>query len=201
MNDVHYATAVHESGHAVISHVLGRGLIHVALLDDQGGEVVPKCSLCDACVEYYQKHSIENHEHTRRIQKDLRCDSAVAVAGEIAERLICGQTNIDPEEIARDLELSKSRASLQHLWTESDCWVLGKWKVDGECSTCMDYLNKLKLVVKQITDEQEIRSAIEALAHQLSERKRLYEPEVLEFLSGRAVESGSKRNQFLSRLN
>ncbi len=64
----------------------------------------------------------------------------------------------------------------------------------------MDYLNKLKLVVKQITDEQEIRSAIEALAHQLSERKRLYEPEVLEFLSERAVESGSKINQFLSLL-
>src|SRR5438105_1249043 len=120
MNEARWATAIHEAGHAVVSYALGRRVMHASLSDDRQGEVVPQCSVCETCVEYYEKNDPAEVAHPRRIQDDLRRDAAVALAGEVAERTICGDAHLDPAELAGDRSLCRSRASAIHLWIDGN---------------------------------------------------------------------------------
>jgi hypothetical protein len=75
------ATAIHEAAHAVISYILGRGIMYAILFTDRDGEVVPMCSACNTCLAYYGKNNPANDAHSKLIQDDLRCDMTIAVAG------------------------------------------------------------------------------------------------------------------------
>ena len=111
MNEPRRSTAAHEAGHAVVSYVVGRRMMHAVLFNDQYGEIAPLCSVCDTCLAYYSDNNPSNNAHSKHIQDDLRCDMAIALAGEIAQRSICGNQNIDEGEFAKDRSLAKEKTS------------------------------------------------------------------------------------------
>lgn len=165
-------------------------MLHVAVLDPVHGEVVPECSLCRTCIGYYQSHDPAEHDHSRSVQDDLRRDAVVAVAGEIAERLIFGDGHtIDPAALAMDHEKALSRASAIHLWADSACFngLLGA----GWCSDCSDYLAALRQAVGRILEVPGVRPAISVVAARLEGSSRLTGDEIAHILQGQGLTPGS----------
>lgn len=189
--NIRRATAIHESGHAVVGYLLGLPLIHAALLDASQGEVVPECSLCQTCVEYYQSHDPAEDDHSRTIQDNLRRDAAVAVAGELAEACILGRDHaVDPEELAVDREKAWNLSSAIHLWTSSSCYAQRPSRGDS-CSDCRNYLDALRSAVCLIIEAQAVRSAISVLATRLDEASRLTSGEITTILREQGLQRGS----------
>ena len=94
MNETRWSTAIHEAGHAVVSYVLGRDIMHAVLFTDKWGELFPTCSVCRTCLTYYTEHDPAKDIHAKLIQDDLRCDMAIAMAGECAQLAICGNQGL-----------------------------------------------------------------------------------------------------------
>jgi len=162
------ATAIHESGHAVVSHLLGLPLMHVALLDDTQGETAPSCAFWPTCEHYYRNHDPSNFPHSLEIQHNFRWQAAVAVAGEIAELCVIGEGHrVKESEVLDDRKRAYHRASLIHYWRDKECLEKEWWWPDGHCSTCDDFISPLKSSVETIIKQAHIRDAILLLAEQL----------------------------------
>ena len=164
MNEIRYSTAIHEAAHAVVSYVVGRRIMHVALFNDHDGEVMPECSVCDTCMNYYQEHNPAEDPHSRQIQDNLRCDMAIAMSGEIAQRDLCEDSSINESELQQDRERAKCRAAHIHRWTNV-CWT--QW--GANCPFCENYIESMRLKVKQILVEPLIRDSIKELADDLGD--------------------------------
>jgi len=196
--DNRYITAVHEAGHAVISHVLGRSISRAILHGDLKGEVVPNCFHTGDEIDHYERNNPENDDRSRRIQREIRCDCGIAVAGEISEKMICGDTQISAQEIQRDLEKSRNTAAYLHIWTpEKVCLNLGSGKGGDSCSVCNGYLKKLRILVKSIISKPTIRNAIERLAQRLKIDGEMSGEEIKDFLNGQGVSFGCEVQEFL----
>jgi len=195
--DARYVTAVHEAGHAVISHLLGRPISHAILYDDQKGEVVPNCSHTDDEVKHYIKENPEMDNRSRRIQQEIRCDCGIAVSGLISEEMICGATQINTQEFQRDQELSRSKAAFLHLWTFGACCNTGDGRGGDGCSVCNEYLKNLRKLVKKIISKPTIRDAIEKLAQRLKDLGKMNGEEIKDFLNKPGVAFGSEVREFL----
>src|SRR2546425_1004204 len=107
-----HCTAIHESGHAVLSYLLGKRVMHAVIIDDWRGEVMPQCSACDTCGRYYKSKDPADASHWKQIENDFRRDIAVAVVGEIATTEICGYESVNKNELRQDHDLSRCRASV-----------------------------------------------------------------------------------------
>lgn len=189
MPEARYCTAVHEAGHAVVSFALGRRVMHAVLFNDRVGEVMPLCSVCETCLSYYKKNDPAKDCHSKQIQDDLRKDIAIATAGEIAQRIICGNAEIDDRELTQDYEFARCRASYIH-YRHSPCLA---WK-DSPCPACERYLESMKRAVQQIILQPSIKSSIEALAEKLkplANHERMYEKEISELLEKMGLTKGS----------
>jgi len=186
-----HSTAIHEAGHAVVSYVLGRRVMHAVLFDDRRGEVMPECAACDTCISYYKsfKEPVDAM-HWKHIEDDLRRDIAIAIAGEIAETEICGDHYIDEGELRQDRALSQCRVSLIHYRRERKCL----WEVFKEsCRVCDDYLTLMREKM-QIIRQPPIRTAIEEFAEQLEQREnhqQMDEKTIDRFLEAGGLTQGS----------
>jgi hypothetical protein len=186
-------TAVHEAAHAVVGYIFGEKLIAVTILGDSRGEVVPECSWCDTCWEYYHGRNPQRHAHSRQIQDIYRRDAAVAIAGELAECRFMGQSELaNPEEIEADREKVRSRASAIHLFVDADCFTQGKWARNEPCGLCEAFVAALRQVVSTILEEQRIWESIMVLAQELRLKQRMEAHEVSEVLAARNVLFGSR---------
>ncbi len=195
--DAWYVPAVHEAGHAVISHVLGRPILHAVLHDKGKGEVVPNCSHSADEISHYENNNPETDERSRRIQEEIFCDCGIAVSGVIAEKMICGDTTISAEEIQGDEEKSRNKAAYLHLWTVGACCNTGKGKGGDGCSVCNEYLKNLRKLVKKIISKPTIRDAIEKLAQRLKDLRQMNGEEIKVFLNKQGVAFGSEVQEFL----
>jgi hypothetical protein len=167
------ATAIHESGHAVVSYLLGVPILHIALLSEIRGEMVPGCAWCPMCIDYYCSHNPSEDEHSRSIQNILRCQAAIAVAGEIAERRLCGDDHeINPDDLAQDRYKACQHASAIHYHYDNRCFVDQHWN-EELCSTCGQYLKEMRASVEVIIKKRNIRKAIRSLAVHLYEGGRI----------------------------
>jgi len=190
MNELRRSTAIHEAGHAVVSYVVGRRMMHAVLFNDQYGEIMPLCSVCDTCLAYYSDNNASNNAHSKHIQDDLRCDMAIALAGEIAQRAICGNHNIDEGDFAKDRSLAKEKASAIHLWQDRICWRV-KYSA---CQICSDYRDLMTRAVEEMVAPQHIKDSIQALAELLENRRdceRLKGSVIEEFLEKKGLMKGS----------
>lgn len=184
-------TCIHEAAHAVISYLLGDEFIHVAVVGDSNGEVMPENSRCRTCLNYYERHDPSNDPHSRRIQDDLRRSAAIAVAGEIADTLLPGGLAATPTELTRDRRIARSRASAVHMWKDHACYLSFDPNGDGECEDCRAFLASVQKVVHGIMNGPDVSNAILALAQQLESRSRLSGSEVREFLQARGLRPGA----------
>jgi hypothetical protein len=189
-NDRRVGTCIHEAAHAVISHLLGVELIHVAVVGDSNGEVVPESSRCPTCLNYYHQHNPAGDPHSRRIQDDFRRSIAIAVAGELADTLLPGGSPATDAELARDRSLARSRASAVLMWKDTDCYLSGGPHSDGECADCDAFIASVREVVHRIVNDPDVSNAIVALAQQLESRPRLSGKEMRRFLEDRGLDSG-----------
>jgi hypothetical protein len=177
-----YGTCVHEAGHAVVSYLLGVRFLHIAVLDDAQGEVVPESSCCSTCVEYYERSRPSADPHSRQIQDDLRRQAAVAVAGEIAERELAPGSSVSEAELAQDHELVRCRASFIHFWADGRCRRDGLWEIDAACSHCDAFLKPLRSVVDATFKNPKISAEVIRLAGRLDVRGHLCWDEVADLL-------------------
>lgn len=161
MNELRRSTAVHEAGHAVVSYVVGRRMMHALLFDDLCGEIMPLCSVCDTCVEYYNENDPANSTHSKLIQDDLRCDMAIAIAEEIAQRAICGNGDINEYDFEKDRSRARELSSKIHRWIDPKCWR--QW-VATTCPFCKAWGDSITQAVSEIVAKQHIRNSIQAFA-------------------------------------
>lgn len=200
-----HSTAIHEAAHAVISYVLGRRVMFAVLLTDKWGETMPMCSVCDICLAYYGKNNPANNAHSKDIQNDLCCDMAIALAGEIAQRDICLNQDVDEREFERDRSLAREKASAIHFWSDCVCWRV-KYEA---CQICQDYSDLMTQAVEKIVAQQHIKDAIHALAELLENRhdcERLKGSTIEEFLDKKGLTKGLERGAlppapFIERIN
>jgi hypothetical protein len=191
MNEERRSTGVHEAGHAVVSYVLGRRIMHVLLFTDKRGETVPMCSVCDICLAYYSDNNPSNNAHPKHIQDGLRCDMAIALAGEIAQRAICGNQNIDEREFAKDRALAKEKASAIHLWRDRVCW---QFKYSA-CQICHDYHGLMTRAAEKMVALRYIKDSIQALAEELEKLKddvRMDRSRIEQILKASGLTEGSE---------
>lgn len=188
-----HSTAIHEAGHAVTAYAVGRRLMFAVLIDERQGEVMPQCSTCDLCFDYYQRNNPAEDKHSLRIQDELRRDSAVAMAGEIAEFQICGDRYIDLEEVKSDRFKTRQRASMIHLWLGGECFHSGRWAASESCEACNAYLELLKHAIDRLVALPQIRNCIEGLARALEDSekgKRICEREIESILQRHELRPG-----------
>jgi len=183
MNQARRSTAIHEAGHVVVSYALGRRVMRAVLTDDRKGEVVQLCSACDTCNDYYSDRNPATDSHSKLIQDDLRCDMAIAMAGEIAERTMCGDCYIDEHELRQDSEFSRCRASAIHRWIDLRCWRERWWEFPLPCRDCEAYLKVMKQAVQKIIADPLIKSCIEKVASQLENCQQIDEKQIDELLN------------------
>jgi hypothetical protein len=187
------ATAIHEAAHAVVGHLFGEKPISAAILSDTRGEVVPECSWCETCWNYYHGRNPNTNQHSREIQDIYRRDAAVAIAGEIAECRFTGvREPVDPSEVAADREKVRSRASAIHIFASGDCFVTGKWARAEACALCDRFIDQLRTTVSGILDERQVWDAVNALAEELKTKRRLEGEEITEFLGSGNLVFGSR---------
>ena len=187
------ATAVHEAAHAVVGHLFGEKQISAAILGDSCGEVIPDCSWCETCWNYYRGRNPKTNHHSREIQDVYRRDAAVAIAGEIAEGRFTGVAEpVDPSEVAADREKVRSRASAIHIFASGDCFVTGKWAKGEQCDHCETFIGQLRATVSDILNEQNVWEAITALAEELKAKGRMEGEEIGEFLGARKLAFGGR---------
>ena len=184
-------TCLHESGHAVVGHLLGAGLCHVAVLGESTGEALPECSLCRRCLQYYEQHNPAEDPHSQQIQDDLRRNTAIALAGESADGRLADGASATEAELVQDRYLARSRASAVHLWKDARCYQSGGTSSEGECSECDAFIASVRERVGGIIDDSRVSTAVVALAEHLAARQRLSGIEVSEFLSARGLNLGS----------
>ena len=177
-------TCVHEAGHAVISYLLGVRFLHLEVMSDARGEVVPESASCSTCIEYYERSNPSIDDHSRAIQDDLRRQAAVIVAGEIAESELGPGTMVGESELAQDREKARCRASFIHLWLDGRCRRVGSWEPEATCSLCDAFLSSLRAVVKSELLKPIVSAQVGRLAELLGERSRLDWDEVLDLLKG-----------------
>ena len=175
-------TCVHEAGHAIISYLLGVRFLHMEVLDEARGEVVPESTSCSTCIEYYERSDPTTDDHSRAIQDDLRRQAAVATAGEIAENELGPGTVVDESELAQDRALARCRASFIHLWADGRCRRDGSWESNTTCSLCDAFLSSLRSVVKAQLLKPTVSAQVVRLAESLEVRGRLHWDEVVDFL-------------------
>ena len=195
--DAFYVTAVHEAGHAVISYALGRPIKQAVLHNEGEGEVLSNCLHTDDDLEVYLRNDPTLDDGSRLLQEQIRCDCAIALSGEIAEKMICGDTNISPEEILRDQKLSWNKAAYLHVWTAGACPNMGYGTVDQTCSSCNEILVKVRKLVKQIISKPKVRNAIENFAQELKGKRQLNGGEITEFFNGQEILFGTEVEGFL----
>jgi hypothetical protein len=106
---------------------------------------------------------------------------AIALAGEIAQRAICGNHNINERDFAKDRSLVKEKASAIHLWQDRVCWQ-AKYSA---CQICSDYRDLMTRAVEEMVALQHIKDSIQTLAELLENRcdcERLKGSMIEEFL-------------------
>ena len=129
-SDKRMVTAIHEAGHAVVSHLLGLQILFVTLIDDSCGQTVPESTGCHLCEDYHRYPPAPPDNHFRRIEKEFWYQAAVASAGEITERVFFGEDHkIDPNDLIGDQEKLKNRIFIIHGKVEPLC----------SPSTCLHY--------------------------------------------------------------
>ena len=160
MNEARHATAIHDAGHAVVSYLLGRRITYVVLSDDQHGETMTEWSLDNTNFEYYENNDPKEDPESKLIQDALRCDMAIAVAGAIAQDDLCGDSTLIKSELKRDLDRANCGAALIHRGLDPPhCRY--PW---DQCQYCEDYLEKMRLTVRQMLAKPLVRYSIKALA-------------------------------------
>jgi hypothetical protein len=154
-------------------------MLHLSLLDDSHGELVPECSWCERCFDYYRANDPRDDDHAKVIQDDMRCDAAVAVAGEVAETYFRGDANpVDPAEQEEDRRKARNRASAIHLWKAAECCASGKWATGERCVDCDSYLAALRATVASLITTPRTWDVLQAFAEELSEKNRIEWDEV-----------------------
>jgi hypothetical protein len=192
MNELRRSTAVHEAGHAVVSYVVGRRMMHAVLFNDQCGEIMPLCSVCDTCVEYYNENDPANFAHSKHIQDDLRCDMAIAIAGEIAQRAIRGNREIDERDFEKDRSRASELSSKIHRWIDPKC--LRQWGATT-CPFCKACRDSTTQAVNEIVAKQYIKDSIQAFAEELEELEdhvRMNRSRIEEILKASGLSEGSE---------
>jgi hypothetical protein len=166
MNEARRATAIHEAGHAVVSYLLGRGIIYVVLSDNQHGETMTEWSFDNTNFEYYESNNPNEDPESKRIQDALRCDMAIAVAGAIAQGDLCGDSTLIKSELKLDLNRANCGAALIHRGINlhrgldpPHCRYA--W---DQCQYCEDYLEKIRSTVRLMLAKPLVRYSIEAVA-------------------------------------
>ncbi len=185
------ATAIHEAAHAVISYMLGRRIMYAILFTDRDGEVVPMCSVCNSCLAYYGKNSPANDAHSKLIQDDLRCDMAIAVAGNIGQQAICGNQSIVEGDFDKDRARAKELASAIHFWKDHECWVC-KYSA---CEICSQYDRSITEAVSKILKLEAVENSIRALAILFEQSKncsRIQGDAIENFLKKRNLTKGQE---------
>ena len=175
----------------MVSYVVGRRMMHAVLFNDQYGEIMPLCSVCDTCLAYYSDNNPSNNAHSKHIQDDLRCDMAIALAGEIAQRAICGNQHIDERDFAKDRSLAKEKASAIHLWRDRLCWQV-KYSA---CPICRDYHGSMTKAVEKMVELQDIKDSIQAFADELEKLEdnvRMNRPKIEQILKASGLIEGSE---------
>ncbi len=182
-------TCIHESGHAVVSYLLGAEISHVAVSGESTGEVTPECSLCRRCLQYYEQHDPAEYPHSQQIQDDLRRSVAITLAGELAESRLGEGDSVDEKDLRQDRFLSRERANAVNLWKRCGCY--GRLKGEGECQECDALMAAVRGRVGEIIAKPGVSDAIVALAKHLADRRRLNGDEVSQFLAERGLRFGS----------
>lgn len=171
------ATCIHEAGHATISYLIGVRFLHIAICSNDEGEVVPECSACTRCVEYFEMHNPSEDYHAACIRTEFIKSAAIALAGEVADMMLpTGKTATD-SELQQDRYLARSRVAMAHLWQNGDCYKKG---IDRPCSTCDALLKRISANVADVVARPDVAAAIGQLARRLEATERLVWSEAAE---------------------
>jgi hypothetical protein len=192
MTQMRQSTGVHEAGHAVVSYVVGRRMMHAVLLNHQCGEFMPLCSACDTCVEYYNENDPARSTHSKLIQDNLRCDMAISTAGEIAQRAICGNGDFDEHDFEKDRSRARELSSKIHQWIDPNCWR--EWGATT-CPSCKAYGDSITQAVSEIVAKQHIKDSIQAIAEELeklNDNVRMNRSGIEEILKASGLMEGSE---------
>lgn len=150
---------------------------------------MPQSSVCETCVNYYKKNDPATDRHSKDIQDDFRKEIAIALAGEVVQRAICGDDSVVELDFQQDYELARCRAPYIH-YRNTACQA----SQDFQCSACERYIDSMKEAVKQIVSRPDIKTAIENLAELLESRKnhdRMGESSIDQTLKARGLMKGS----------
>jgi hypothetical protein len=198
------STALHESAHAVVSHVLGEEIQYLELQGDRDGIAMPfhsPCPLCQSavaamqacvtCLEYYEKNDPASDGQSRRIERRYRVEAAVAAAGEIAEmKFGNGAVLATNEELEWDRDRVRTRSSLRHLWQRDACSSYRSNKSD--CTTCAAGANLLLDNVRNLVNRTSVWAGTQILAEQLKVQARIDGRDVRRILEEAGVDFESE---------
>lgn len=149
-------------------------------------------SFSDDSLDYYKEHNSKVDPHSRRIQDDLRCDVAIAVAGAIAQLDLCGVSTLIESECDRDVKRANCGAAHIHRGLNPPHRRF-PW---DRCQFCEAYLEKTRSTVKQMLAEPLVRASIKALAadklESLENSIQREGSEVEEFFQDRGLSAGSE---------
>ena len=192
MANERHSTAIHEAGHAVVSFMVGRRILYAVMINDDCGEVVPLCSVCDTCLAYYSSSNPANDAHSKQIQDDLRCDMAIAMAGEFTQRSLCGNQGVDEADFAKDRSRAGELASAIHLWKDDAvCW---QYKYSA-CQICSTYRQLMTLTVSNMVASKDVKDCVKALGEVFENTpnsERIGGTRIEDWLKGRGLTKGSE---------
>lgn len=186
-----HCTAIHESGHAVISYLLRRHMKHAVLFTHKWGEVMPKNPIGDTRVEYYTHNNPANDADSKRIQDDLRRDVAIAMAGKIAQGALCGNWTLDERDFEKDRSYTNELTTRIHRWIEPRCWR--QWGA-ATCPFCKAYRDSTTHMLSHVLAEGRVENSIKAFAEKLKTLgycRPIGGPRIEEFLKGEGLSEGS----------
>src|SRR5437870_42575 len=201
------ATAIHEAGHAVTSHILGVLFDYAEVSSDHEGvmmpffspcptcgSTVPEHKACQPCLEHYEKHRPSRDARSDQIERFYREEGAVAIAGELAELRLTGQIS-DDEEVAWDRSKAKTRVSLRHLYHGTCLNYCGR---NDPCTSCDEGSAELRRSVDDLLSDPVVWSATQELARQLASGTRMSGADIASLLEQEGYR-GPKTQQRLRR--